>query len=75
MTVFWLRLVKYLPERQETRVRPLGWEDPLEKEWPLTPVFLPGESPGTEEPGGLQPMGSQREGHDGATDTFTFNIT
>ena len=25
-----------------------------------TPVFLPGESPWTEEPGGLQPMGSQR---------------
>ena len=29
-----------------------------------TPVFLPGESPWTEEPGGLQPMGSQRVRHD-----------
>ena len=29
-----------------------------------TPVFLPGESPCTEEPGGLQPIGSQRVGHD-----------
>ena len=29
-----------------------------------TPVFLPGESPWTEEPGGLQSMGSQRVGHD-----------
>ena len=29
-----------------------------------TPVFLPGESPGREEPGGLQFMGSQRTGHD-----------
>ena len=28
------------------------------------PVFLPGESPWTEEPGGLQPMGLQRVGHD-----------
>ena len=29
-----------------------------------TPLLLPGESPGTEEPGGLQSMGSQRVGHD-----------
>ena len=29
-----------------------------------TPVFLPGESPRTEEPGGLQSIGSQRVGHD-----------
>ena len=29
-----------------------------------TPVFLPGESPWTEVPGGLQSMGSQRVGHD-----------
>ena len=29
-----------------------------------TPVFLPGESPRTEKPGGLQSMGSQRVGHD-----------
>ena len=32
-----------------------------------TPVFLPGESPWTEEPGGLQSMGPQRVGHDQAT--------
>ena len=32
-----------------------------------TPVFLPGEFPWTEEPGGLQSMGSQRVRHDGAT--------
>ena len=30
----------------------------------FTPVFLPGENPGTEEPGGLQSMESQRVGHD-----------
>ena len=32
--------------------------------WELTPVFLPGESAWTEEPGGLQSIGSQRVGHD-----------
>ena len=32
--------------------------------WQLTPVFLPGESPWTEEPGRLQSMGLQRVGHD-----------
>ena len=32
---------------------------PLGKAWQPTPVFLPGESPWTEEPGGLQSMGSQ----------------
>ena len=33
--------------------------------------FLPGESPWTEEPGGLQSIGSQRVGHNWVTDTFT----
>ena len=32
---------------------------PWRRAWQSTPVFLPGESPWTEEPGGLQPMGSQ----------------
>ena len=32
--------------------------------WQTTPVFLPGESPWTEETGRLQPMGSQRVRHD-----------
>jgi len=45
-------------------VRFLGWEVPLEKGWLPTPVFLPGESPWTEEPGRLQSMGLQRVGHD-----------
>ena len=57
------QLVKNLPVMQETWVPSLGWEDPLEKEWQPTPVFLPGESPWTKEPGGLQPMGSERVGH------------
>ena len=42
---------------------------PWRRAWQPTPVFLPGESPWTEEPGGLQSMGSQRVGHDF---TFTF---
>jgi len=36
---------------------------PWRRAWHYTPVFLPGESPWTEEPGGLQSMGSQRVGH------------
>ena len=55
-------MVKNLLAMQETWVRSLGWEDALEKgmAWQPTPVFLPGESPWTEEPGGLQSMRSQR---------------
>ena len=37
------QLVKHLPAMQETWVQSLGWEDPLEKETPPTPVFWPGE--------------------------------
>ena len=37
---------------------------PWKRAWQPTPVFLPGESPWTEEPGGLQSMGSQRVRHD-----------
>ena len=40
---------------------------PWRRAWQPTPVFLPGESPWTEEPGGLQTMGSQRVGHDWLT--------
>ena len=39
---------------------------PWRRTWQPTPVFLPRESPRTEEPGGLQSMGSQREEHDWA---------
>ena len=38
--------VKNPPAKQETQVRSLGWEDPLEKEWQHAPAFLPGESHG-----------------------------
>ena len=58
------QMVKNLPDMQETWVRSLGWEDLWRREWQPTPVFLPEESPRTEEPGGLQSMGSQRVRHD-----------
>ena len=37
---------------------------PCRRTWQCTPVFLPGESPWTEEAGGVQPIGSHRVGHD-----------
>ena len=40
------QMIKRLPAMQETRIQSLDWEDPLEKKWPPTPVFLPGESHG-----------------------------
>ena len=37
------KMVKNLPAMWETQVRSLGQENPLEKEWQPTPLFLPGE--------------------------------
>ena len=45
---------------QETWVRSLGWEDPLEKEMATHSSILAWEIPWTEEPGGPQSMGSQK---------------
>ena len=52
--------IKHLPAMQETWVRSLGWEDPLEKEMATDSSILAWRIPRTEEPGGLQSMGSQR---------------
>ena len=41
----------------------LGWEDPLEEEMAPQSSILAWEIPRTEEPGGLQSIGSQRIGH------------
>ena len=57
-------MVKHLPAMWETRVRSLGWEDLLEKEMATHSRTLAWRIPGTEEPGRLQSMGSQRVGHD-----------
>ena len=51
--------VKRLPTMQETWVRSLGGEDPLEKEMATYSSTLTWKIPWTEEPGRLQSMGSQ----------------
>ena len=60
-------VVKNLPlmqEMQETQVQSLGGEDPLEEEMATHSSILAWRIPGTEEPGGLQSTGLQRDGHD-----------
>ena len=61
--------VKNLPAVQETRVRSLGQEDPREKGMATHSSILAWRIPWTEEPGGLQSMGSQRVRNDSATNT------
>ena len=61
------QLVKNLAAMQETQsiwVQSLGRENPLEEEMATHCSSLAGEIPGTEEPGGLQSVGSRRVGHD-----------
>ena len=58
------QMVMNLPAMQETQVQPLGGEDPLEKEMATHSSILAWRIPWTEEPGGIQSMGSQRVGHD-----------
>ena len=56
--------LKRLPGMQETQVRSLGREDPLEKAVATRSSTLAWRIPWREEPGRLQSMGSQRVGHD-----------
>ena len=56
-------MVKSLPAKQEMQVQSLGREDSLEKEMATHSSILAWEIPWTEEPGGLQSMGSQRVRH------------
>ena len=53
-------VVKNLPAKQSSRVRSLGWEDPLEEEMATHSSVLPWEVSRTEEPNGLQSMGSKQ---------------
>ena len=53
-----------MQETQEMLVQSPGWEDPLEKGMATHSSILVGESPWTEEPGGLQSMGSGRKESD-----------
>ena len=57
-------MVKNLPAKLETLLPSLGWEDPLEEGMATHSSILAWRIPWTEEPGGLQPIGSQRVGHD-----------
>ena len=58
------QLAKNLPAMQENQVRSLVGEDLLEKEMATHSSVLAWKIPWSEEPGGLQPMGSQSVGHD-----------
>ena len=57
------QMVKNLPAMQETQIQALGQEDPLEKEMATHSSIPAWRIPWTEEPGGLQSMGSQRVKH------------
>ena len=55
---------------QERQVQSLGWKDAVEKEMVIHSCVLAWEIPQTEEPGGLQFMGSQRIKYDFATKSY-----
>ena len=60
-------MAKNLPAMQETRVRSLSQEDPLEKEMAAHSSIRAWRIPWTKDPGRLQSMGSQRVRHDRGT--------
>ena len=57
-------MVKNRPAMQETQVRSLGWRDALEESMATHSSILAWRIPWTEEPGGLQSIGSHRVRHD-----------
>ena len=61
---FSIKNAPIVQEPEETRVRSLGREDPLEEGMATTPVFLPGESRGQSSLAVCSPWGSQRVRHD-----------
>ena len=65
-------MVKNLPAVQETQVRSLSQEDPLEKEMANHSRILARKIPWTEDLSGLQSTGSQRVGHDRVTNIHCF---
>ena len=68
------QMVKNPPAVWETWVWSLSWEDLLEEAWQPIPVFLPGESPWTEKPGGLQSIDLQRVRHNWVTKHSTSHL-
>ena len=71
MLVIVAQMVKRVPGMRETRVRSLGWEDPLEKEMATHSSIHAWRIPWTEEPGRLQSMGSQSQTR---LSDFTFTL-
>ena len=67
------QMVNNMPAMQETPIRFLGQEDPLEREIATHSSVLAWKIPWTEEPGGLQTMGSHKVGHNRATKDSTGN--
>ena len=65
------QMVENLPAMQETRVRSLGWEDPLEMGMATHSSILAWRIPWTEEPGGLQSTGLQESD---TTDRLTLSV-
>ena len=65
-------MVKNPPATQETQLRSLDWEDPLEKEMATHSSVLAWRILWIEESGGLQSIGSRKDGHDRVTNMFTF---
>ena len=64
-----VQAVKNLPAVRGTLAWYLGWEDPLEKEMATHSSILTREIPWTEDPGGLQSMGTQTVRHNWGTNT------
>ena len=62
--VQWVKDLPAMQETQKTLVKSLYGEDPLERKMATHSSILAWEIPWTDESGRLQPMGSQRAGHD-----------
>ena len=67
-----LKPIKNLLAMQQTQVQSLGWKDLLEKGMATHSSILAWRIPWTEEPGRLQAIGSQRVGHDWATNALAL---
>ena len=66
--------VKHLPAMRQTRVRSLGWEDPLEKKMAIHSSILAWEIPWMEEYRRLQSTGLQRVRHDWAKQPYLLTV-
>ena len=69
---WWLRQYSVCLQCRRPRFNPWVGKISQRRKWQPTPVFLPGKISWTEEPGGLQAMGSQTVGHDWATSLSLF---